>query len=177
MTDSQITYKPRKSTEFNGMELLVAILCAFKEVNTMSNVLDILRDKDNLKTRIIFNSEEEIDEYTKDLLSKQSILPQYPENFRKEAPSKIDLDKVTKVLISGKNNTHPQIISLNANIKDKKRNAKADVYRTHGHGLVIGLSVKQSRKDTKSNASVEKMLEEGNILTQKRIEWGKEVGF
>ena len=117
-------YPKRKSTDYNGMELLVAIQLAFKP-KTVKSLMNLLDNPNRLANMIIFNSPEELVEYTKDLKSKPKLLEDYLQNFRKETFSQKWV--ISKVFLTGKTNTIEEIEDLNREVPDAKRNAKADV--------------------------------------------------
>ena len=166
----------RKSTDYNGMELLVSILLGFKGVNSVTSVIDLLDNPSRLSSRVRLNSSEELGEYTKDLKSKSKLIEGYLETFRKEMSGQ--KWEVSQVFLTGKTNRIEEIEELNREVPDAKRNAKADVYFKTTDGMYVGISVKESRQATKSNASVEKLLgEEGKRLRDIRVEWGKKIGF
>lgn len=166
----------RKSTDYNGMELLVSLLLGFKEVNSVTSVMNLLDNPTRLTSRVRLNSSLELVEYTKDLKSKSKLIEGYLETFRKETSGQ--KWNVSQVFLTGKKNRIDEIEDLNSNVPEAKRNAKADVYFKTTAGKYIGISVKQSRIATKSNASVEKLLgEEGKRLRDIRRDWGKKIGF
>lgn len=166
----------RKSTDYNGMELLVSISLGFKSINSVTSVMNLLDNPSKLSTRIQTNSPKELEEYIKDLKSKPKLIEHFLETFRvKTKPLNW---KVSQVYLTGKTNRIEEIEELNREVPNAKRNAKADVYFKMTNGKFIGISVKQDEKATKSNASVEKLLgDEGIILKEIRQEWGREQGF
>ena len=166
----------RKYTDYNGMELLVSILLCFKRVNSVTSVMNLLENPTKLSTRVLTNTPKELEEYTKDLKSKPKLIEHYVQTFRKE--TKPLNWKVSQVYLSCKKNRIDEIEELNREVLNAKRNAKADVYFKTTNGKFLGISVKQDEKTTKSNASVEKLLgEEGVLLKEIRLVWGKEKGF
>lgn len=160
----------RSNCEFNGLELLCAVLLTFPSVNNKKELFEIMNDTDNVNKKIVFNKETDFANYKLDLVKKRNLCDIYITNFRNNFKDiKVDYDKIVKVYLTGKSNNIPIIEELNKGINRKQ--AKADLYieidvriKTNLNKRFIGLSVKQSKAATKSNYSVEEKL--GNINSE-----------
>lgn len=167
----------RQSVEYNGMELLFAILLKYPEVNDMSSLWLLLENETCLSNSILFNTTDDIKPYIKDIQTKKHLVNDFMSNFRKSEDLLKQLPFIDKVYLSGKINKHEEINVINKGL-DKKE-AKADVYVKLVSGEFIGFSVKQSREATKSNYSVQKMfgVETDNKLTEIRHKYLNENGI
>jgi hypothetical protein len=168
--------KKRQSVEYNGMELLFAILLKYSEINDSSSLLLLLENESELSSNISFNTPEDVKLYIKDLKIKKQLLNDFISNFRKNEESLLLPSMVEKIYLSGKINKQEEINLINKGI-DKKE-AKADVYVKLLSGEFIGFSVKQSKQATKSNYSVQKMFgtETDNKLTEIRHQYLNDNG-
>ena len=65
--------KKRRSVEYNGTELLNALLLAFPVIVDHVTLSDTLSNFSAIKEKIIFNKDSEFDQYVKDLELKQNL--------------------------------------------------------------------------------------------------------
>jgi len=156
--------KPRKSVEYNGMELLSALMLLYPDIDT-ENVFERIRHIQQYGSHRIITKPDDISQYTADLTHKKNMIPEYiPSFYRDIRLLGIHPEDIIAVYLTGKYQTFPEIIALNSGVDHKT--AKADVYILSGNGLsskdkqsnFIGLSVKQSRDATKTNYSIHKLL-------------------
>ena len=175
---------PRKSTEYNGMELVCpVVLLNRNKINNYDELDTILSNmiKDKLyEDKIKFNNEKDLLEYIKDIREKKKLTNNYIKNFNKQ----LELsgyfpppEDIKTIYISGKTNKHSEIDKLNEGLS--KLEAKGDVYIEQKNGKCDGLSVKQSKAATKSNYSVQKILgkETDKLLTEIKKNYLTEQGF
>ena len=169
--------KKRQSVEYNGMELLFAILLKFPEVNDVSSLWLLLENETEMSSNISFNTTEDVKLYVNDLKIKKQLVNDFISNFRKNEESLLLPSAIEKIYLSGKINKHEEINLINKCL-DKKE-AKSDVYVKLVSGEFIGFSVKQSKEATKSNYSVQKMFgtETDNKLTEIRHQYLNENGI
>lgn len=169
--------KKRQSVEYNGMELLFAILLKFSEVNDVSSLWLLLENETEMSSNISFNTTEDVKLYVNDLKIKKHLVNDFISNFRKNEESLLLPSAIEKIYLSGKINKHEEINLINKCL-DKKE-AKSDVYVKLVSGEFIGFSVKQSKEATKSNYSVQKMFgtETDNKLTEIRHQYLNENGI
>lgn len=154
--------KKRKTVEYNGMELLCALLFVYNI--TLDNLSDCIATEKKLH-----HSEREegvwcdnFDAFETDLLSKKTKIPDYIRNFT--FPPNVSRDNVRRVILCGKYFRHPDIITLNQSFDHK--HAKADIYIQLLDMSWIGISVKQSEEATKTNFSVQKLLGDKSLDTE-----------
>ena len=162
----------RKSTDNNAYELAYALAFIYENENAETIKAKKYSEVINQDVGIEI-SEHEFDNYMKDLQTRPNKeVNSYLENTRKTFKDKIDKN-VKKVYIEGKKLKTRKLIDLN---KDNDlKEAKADAYVELEDGKIIGVSIKQDKKCTKSNFSVEKMLSEivndkmmGKVLSDAR---------
>lgn len=167
----------RQSVEHNGMELLFAILLKYPEVNDAQSLWLLFDNETALANNILFNTSQDVKPYIKDVQTKKHLVDDFISNFRKNTDLSPPLSAIEKVYLSGKINKHAEIDTINQCL-DKKE-AKADVYVKLLSGEFIGFSVKQSKKATKSNYSVQKMFgtETDNKLSETRHKYLNENGI
>ena len=168
--------KKRQSVEYNGMELLFAILLKYPQVNDVSSLWLLLENESELSSNILFNTNEDVKLYVNDLKIKKQLVNDFILNFRKNEDSLLLPSAIEKIYLSGKINKHEEINLINKGL-DKKE-AKSDVYLKLVSGEFIGFSVKQSKEATKSNYSVQKMFgtETDNKLTEIRHKYLNDNG-
>lgn len=166
--------KKRKSTDYNGMELLVAILITNPNINNLTILIDNINNK-NIYSNIVFNSNDDLYKYTEDLLNKTHLIPNYIDNFKISLLNEninnavYIYDNIKKVFVSGKHNKHQEIYKLNIGINNKIQ--KSDLYIQLISGNFIGFSIKQSETATKCNYSVQKFFDkatDNNLTTIKK---------
>jgi len=163
-------------------------------------------------TKIIFNNETDFHKYVTDIsnkiCNKIKIVDDYIKNFKIELQSIYTyyIDNIVCIYISGKTNKHSEIDELNYGLN--KLETKSDIYiklknnsiienidienidienidiKNIKNKSIIGLSVKQSKKATKSNYSVQKTLveitgkkETDKQLTKEKKDYLREQGF
>jgi hypothetical protein len=170
--------KKRKSVEYNGIELLHALLIVYSDINDIITLDNYISNIDLIKRKILFNQESEISLYVEDLNKKKHLVSKIIINFRNQfSIFGITYDQIKEVYLSGKTNKHQIIKSLNKGI-DRKY-TKSDIYIKLTNDSFIGLSCKQDYKSTKSNYSVQKLLgkEADNILKQIKKKYLTDNGF
>lgn len=161
---------PRQSCETNGYELLFAILFAssvgiiHKQIQTYDDLLVII---DNLKIPNLYYKNFEINH------KEQYIVSFLKLNIANVTKWIIDLNailqehtftNIERIYLCGKTDL-PDIQLLNKNVaKNEKR---GDIYARDITGKFIAFSIKQNKKCTKTNRSVECVL--GNHLASKKI--------
>lgn len=172
------TIKKRRSVEYNGTELLNALLLAFPEIVDIATMSNVLSNFSVVKEKIIFNTDAEFDLYVKDLELKQKLIQKTINNFRTHFLTfGVNYEQIKFVYLSGKTNKHQIINDLNVGID--KKDAKADIYVQLQNDSIFGISCKQSTDATKSNYSVQKMLgPAANVmLTQVKKQFLKDKGY
>lgn len=154
---TEIDSTNRASVDYNGMELLVAILISDVHVNTVTELLQKIQDmkKEGYNDIILFNKPEDFNKYVEDICKKIPLIDKYMSRFRASTLD-FNFNTITHVYIAGKNNTHRKIQEINKLVE--KKSAKSDVYVEYMDGHVVGISVKQSSDATKSNYSIQKIL-------------------
>ena len=175
--------KKRSSVEFNGMELICALVLFNRNITNFNNLIEYLTHMENNKiiyeNILKFNSEKDFVEYVNDIHKKKKIINNYITQFKIqiEPINSLSLDNIKKIYISGKINKHQEIDILNNNLCHME--AKSDIYVELKDDKFVGLSVKQSKDATKSNYSVQKILGEevDELLTKIKKNFLKEQGF
>jgi hypothetical protein len=171
--------KTRKNVEYNGMELLSALMLLYPDVHA-ENVFERIRHIQQYGSGRLIIKPDDIAQYALDLTHKQNMIPEYiPAFYRDIGVMGVQTQDIVAVYLTGKYQTFPEIIALNSGVDNKT--AKADVYikmpdrmvaknagdevlgiqGITGDGLpskFIGLSVKQSQDATKTNYSIHKLL-------------------
>jgi hypothetical protein len=169
----------RSSVEFNGFELLTCILFLFPQYN--KDIIMVEIKKEDIYEKIRFNKFEDREKYITDLEKKTSLMDNYIFHFQEETDKNEELkhmiENIELIYISGKKNKHEEIELLNKDLNNKE--TKADIYLKLINGEFIGISVKQSKKATKTNYSVQKMLgiDYDKELTQIKKTFLKENGI
>jgi hypothetical protein len=156
VADTFVNNSTRSSVEFNGMELVCALLIIepkIKSYNDLEKCLPTIQKYRALK----FNEEDDYKEYIKDIQKKEKIVSEYISNFRLFLKD-LRCKPIETVFIAGKLNKHDEIEKLNEGLC--KLETKSDIYIKYRDNTFVGLSVKQSKDCTKSNYSVQKMLGE-----------------
>ena len=145
----------RKSVEYNGMELLSALMLLYPGLsceNVFSHIGHIVQHGN---PRLIIKPDD-IAQYAADLTHKKGMITEYiPAFYRDIGVMAICPEDIVAVYLTGKYQTFPEIIALNSGVDHKT--AKADVYIKMPDRM-IGLSVKQSQDATKTNYSIHKLL-------------------
>ena len=156
---------PRKNTDFNGYELLFLILLMFRGIENQEQLFDYLQTLDKEKRIFVENS----DEYIKDIKSrKKNQINNFINNVRIYYQELPELSDIEKVILTGKSiKNYPEIVELNKDLPKSER-TKADIFINLKNGKWIGYSIKQSKKATKMNRSVQDCLpkEESKRLTE-----------
>ena len=170
--------KKRATVEYNGMELLVAILIC--DVN-ITNSIELLAKMEETQNEtdinlISFNKPDDFKNYVDDIRKKISIVDEYINTFR-TLTTNFKFDNITRIYISGKKNVHQKIEELNKLVE--KKSAKSDIYVEYTDGQIVGISVKQSKDATKSNYSIHKLIsaDADKQLTNIKKNYLKENGF
>ncbi len=183
--------KQRATVEYNGMELVLALLILYKDINNYDEVLQKIQDMKenpgNYILTILFNDPNlalgentDLKNYHADIIKKKIIVNKFITGFRILSLDEIlQINKIKHIYISGKKNRHAKINELNKGYDPKA--AKGDIYieYTDESMQIMGLSVKQSQDATKSNYSVHKMLGKDldKTLTKIKKDYLKENGF
>lgn len=160
----------RQKTEYNVYELVVA--CVLKKRTVQPHEFTSIP--------IQFNKLSDKDFYLQDL-SRRSLkqVNAYIHQFAKELEQYSDLseDNIEQVFVTGKKCTIPEILQLNKG--EDRLEAKADVYALLKDETWIGISVKQDRRATKSNYSVQALFShvENIHLTRIKKEYLESNGF
>lgn len=175
---SQYSKSSRSSVEFNGMELVCALLILNPKIRTFKQLFQCESSTD-LTSKIIFNKSCDFQDYIDDIKKKEKMVVEYMQNFRPYIRLWIS-KPIEKIFLSGKHNTHEEIETLNKG--SCKLEAKSDLYIKFTNGSFYGLSVKQSKDCTKSNYSVQKILRDldedvDKELTTIKKEYLKQNGF
>ena len=123
----KITYKSnRKSVEYNGMELVMAVLVVNKNIKNNIDFINKINDESTY-TNIKFKSTNELNKYKEDVIKKKDILGSYISNcLDSSCFQSIIANDISYVIISGKKNTNNEINILNSKIDIKL--AKSDIY-------------------------------------------------
>ena len=153
---------PRKSCETIWSELVYVTALLFPHIKSKIELL-------SLRNVLIPNSKLEcqeklIDKYFDDLVHRSdSIVNNYLQNI---VPFNQEIEKI---YLTGKTNKYSEIKLLNLNPETKKpfnkKYTKSDIYLKFVDGTFMGISVKSSTKDTKSNYSIEKIFKGLGIET------------
>lgn len=177
------TTKKRKSVEYNGMELVAALMLKYNDFNNFSElkerIASMVKDNTTYESAIIFNCTGDLKKYADDIGSKESITSKFIVNL-KESLNNFPIfvpENIKIVYISGKINKHQKIQALNAKINNLE--AKSDIYVEFNDGTIVGFSIKQSKWATKTNYSVQKILgvEEDKMLTDIKKQYLKNNGI
>ena len=162
--------KKRKKCEHNCTEYIFAMLLIDRTIHNYEDLLKL----DNINEKIVFNTSEDKEKYVADINTRKiNDINNYIYNFHIQIASfpEFALENIVKVYISGKSNKIKKINDLNKEIDTKK--AKADVYIEINNSTMYAFSIKQNKKATKSNFSVQKMLSKENnkqlTLLRKKI--------
>ena len=147
----------RKSTDNNAYELAFALAFVYQNENAEEIKKKTYADATTQEIGIEI-SENEFNNYMKDLNTRTNKnVDSYLTNARNKFENKIG-KKVKKIYIEGKKLKTTKLIELN---KDTDlTEVKADAYVELEDNSIIGVSIKQDNKCTKSNFSVEKMISE-----------------
>ena len=171
----------RSAVEFNGMELVCALLILNPKIRTFRQLEKLFEsDINDLTSKVVFNKSTDFKEYIDDIKKKEKMVVEYMQNFRPYIRLWIS-KPIEKIFLSGKHNTHEEIEKLNKG--SCKLEAKSDLYIKFIDGSFYGLSVKQSKDCTKSNYSVQKILRDlqkddiDKELTLIKKEYLKQHGF
>lgn len=153
---------PRKSCDTIWSELVYVIALLFPNIKSKNELLSlrhVLVSNSKLECR-----EKLIDKYFDDIIQRSDIIVNiYLQNII-QFSSEID-----KIYLTGKNNKYSEIRKLNLNPETKKpfdkKYTKSDIYIKFTNGTFAGVSIKSSKKDTKSNYSVEKIFKGLGVKT------------
>ena len=162
--------KMRQTVEFNAFEWVVA--CVLKKRNA--------RPIDFMTIPLTYNKTSDALSYQADLNRRpMRQVTRYSENFVNELANYPQLheDNIQQVYLTGKNCSITEVLQLNKG--EDKLEAKGDVYALLKDGTWIGVSVKQDKKATKSNYSVQSMFSHTDNLhlTQVKKQYLAEHGF
>lgn len=179
----ETTKKQRKSVEYNGMELIAALLLKYNDFNDFdeltAKITSMTQDKTTYESAIILNGPNDFGKYAEDISVKQAITNRFILHL-KESLKKYPIfcvENIAVVYVSGKINKHQKIQALNANLSNLE--AKSDIYVELADGTMVGFSIKQSKCATKTNYSVQKILgvEEDKFLTNMKKQYLKNNGI
>ncbi len=177
----------RKNTDYNAFELVVALCMICPDIKEKSELSII--SYESVCEKLKGCSRDTFEKYKTDILSKSDrSIKNYIEKLKRcvENNNEINLQNIKFVYLEGKNITSNKIIELNKNVNNKC--AKGDIYvEFENSNDIIAISVKQNKNCTKSNYSVEKMINEYlienkmenkiNDLSKTRKEFLKNRGF
>lgn len=176
------TCEKRVSVEFNGTELVTALVLKFPNINNYNDLLnkitEMIKNSEYYKSIIMFNNDDDFRKYVNDIGKKKLIIDNYILNLKNcDKNEDLNSDNIKCIFISGKINKHNEIELLNKGVS--KLEAKSDIYLKLNNDKIIGLSIKQNKNATKSNYSVQKMLgiEENITLTNIKKQYLNEKGF
>ena len=174
--------KKRKSCECNSVEMITALVCADRTVKT-SDALLMYMNSNTLPSNLLCD-ENQSNGYIKNIISmKPSTIQTYISNIQTlltENPV-IPYSEIV-VYLTGKTITFSEINNINKGLDVKM--CKGDIYIKYknqvGMDEWISISVKQSPNASKSNYSVEKLIqnkEESGELTRLKIKMLDDNGF
>lgn len=170
--------KKRKNTDNNCFELICALCLEHPSIQIKEDFKNI--QYINCK-KLKGCNEEYFEKYKNDLeIRSNNIISSYINNFKQESEKYLEYP-IEHIYLEGKNITSQEILELNNNINNKC--AKADIYVKYINGQIIGISVKQDEKCTKSNYSVESIInnivepENRDLLKNIRKKLLKDEGF
>ena len=148
----------RRCCDHNGLELILPLLILYnidsykKLISTINEIYSNL----DIHKKIIMHKDD-IQKYLDDILIKKKIFEICIYNFNKfRSHETLQADLIDRIYISGKNNKHNFIKNLNKTYD--KKTAKSDIYITYTNENIVGMSIKQDPKSTKSNYSIHKLL-------------------
>jgi hypothetical protein len=164
--------KKRKKCEHNCTEYIFGRLLIDR---TISKYEDLLKPEE-VNEKLIFNIPEDKEKYIEDMSTRKiNDINNYINNFHIQIAllPQFSTENIAFVYITGKTCKNQKINDLNKGIDNKK--AKADLYIELNNSSIIGFSIKQNKKATKSNFSVQKMLSKENnqqltLLRKKTID-------
>lgn len=166
----------RASTEYNAFEFLVAVLIDDNTINDYISLLQNINIYSSI-TKIKFNKPEEKYYYLDNLLKiNKNKINKFIKNFRNNFY--ISYEEIITIYISGKKNYHDDIEELNKDID--RKSIKSDLYIKLINNEIIGYSIKQCDKSTKSNYSVHKLFKNKDLdheLTSIKSAYLIEHGF
>jgi hypothetical protein len=150
--------KKRKPCEHPWSELVLAV-ALFVPTNSNAMMDDCKTLIENNKIRL--NDSIDLEKYENDMnLEKdKNKINQFISTLY-EIKEKMDIwnEPIDCIYVSGKTNKHEEIELLNKNLK-KRKDVKSDIYVRFMNGEIIGVSIKNDEKATKSNYSVHKMID------------------
>jgi hypothetical protein len=150
----------RKNTDFNGFELLFCLKLIDKNISNKKDIENI--NFEYFNKYVVGCDESSFTSYKDDILSRNSnIINKWLINM-----NTYDLFKQTfiKIYLEGKKIKSHEIKELNKNIHDVKQK-KADVYIQLQNNNIIGISIKQDANATKSNYSIEDIIQKIHLRT------------
>lgn len=158
ITHNETVVKKRKSCEYPWSELVLAVALF---VPTNSNTI-----MDHCKTliennKIRLNSSIDLEKYENDMnleKNKNKINNFISRLYEIKENMNIWNQPIDCIYVSGKTNKHEEIELLNKNLK-KRKDIKSDIYVKFMNGAIIGISIKNDEKATKSNYSVHKIID------------------
>ena len=167
--------KKRSNTDYNLFELITCILLLY-DVKCYNDLILIIHNLD--KSIIIFNNDNDFNKYILNIDKNIKNIDQFINNFHNsDLPDNLKKDNIVRIYVSGKNNKHDIIKKLNDKL-DKKE-TKSDMYIFCRNEEIIGMSVKQNNKSTKSNYSVQKFFDKqkDKELTKLKKKYLNDNGF
>lgn len=150
--------KIRKNVENNAYELIVALCFIEPTIATKEDCISISYEK--CESKLKGCTKESFEKYKKDMVHRSPrVIESYIHQLRRGiVENSLFQRPIVSVYLEGKTQTSSEIIHLNQNINTKY--AKADVYVEYDEKEFIGISCKQDKKCTKTNYSVEKIINE-----------------
>ncbi len=152
----------RKNCETIWSELVFVATILIPEILNKKDIFENIKlIEDN--TKLEFNRKY-LSSYLKDLeLRSSRLINKYIKNVRESINDIIDSTKIEKIYFTGKNSNQFEFINklntdINTNKKFDIKYIKSDIYIKFIDESIIGISIKSSCKDTKTNYSIEKIF-------------------
>ena len=166
---------PRKNCDTNAYELLFTIgIASYYNLihNTPDNIKSILEHLSILDYKNLFiQNKHKYIEYALQINNKVGINYIY---FLKKELDKLPPLSISKIYLCGKKEL-PEIAELNKELQKNER--KGDVYAELDNGTFIAFSIKQNEKCTKTNWSIEQLIDHDNTLKQIRKKYLIDSGY
>ena len=164
---------PRKNCDTNAYELLFTIgISSYYGLIHNYDIVSILEHLSILDYKNVFiQNKHKYIEHTLQINNKTAI--NYIDVLKKEL-DKLPVLSISKVYLCGKKEL-PEIAELNKDLQRNER--KGDVYVELDNGAFIAFSIKQNKKCTKTNWSIEQLIDNDNSLKQIRKQYLINSGY
>ena len=168
-----ITQMPRKNCETNPYELLFTLgLSSYYGLIHNHDIVSVLENLSIFDYKNVFiHNKQKYVEYALKLGRANAIT--YLSVLNKEL-DKIPKCTVSKIYLCGKKEL-PEIAEMNKWLHKNER--KGDVYAQLDNDAFIAFSIKQNKKCTKTNWSIEQLIDHDNSLKQIRKKYLIDSGF